>query len=71
MSRGSPDARRIEAMLKDQSPQWLETRYGTVAAMNRAYGTSYATFADAPGSVKFVDKPFDPCAFDFRKYHRP
>jgi hypothetical protein len=64
----TPDARRVEAMLKDQWPQWLETRYGTVAAMNRTYGTRYATFADAPGSVDFVEKPFDPCAFDFRNY---
>jgi len=64
----SPDARRIEAILKDQWPQWLETRYGTVAAMNRAFGTNYATFADAPGSVDFVENPFDSCTFDFRNY---
>jgi hypothetical protein len=67
-SPGSPDEARIDAMLKDRWPQWLETKYGTVAAMNRAYGTSYSTFGDAPGSIGFVEKPFDLCAYDFRNY---
>jgi hypothetical protein len=64
----SPEAQRIEARLKDRWPWWLETRYGTVAAMNRAYGSSYSGFADVPGSVDFAENPFAPCACDFRHY---
>jgi hypothetical protein len=65
---GSPDSLRIEAMLRDRWPKWLETRYGSVAAMNRAYGASYASFADVPGSIEFIERPFDLCAYDFRCY---
>ncbi len=65
---GSTDAARIEAQLKDRWPSWLETRFGSVAAMNRAYGSSHARFDDVPGSVAFVEKPFDLCAADFRSY---
>ena len=65
---GSTEEHMVEAMLKDRWPWWLETRYGTVAAMNKAYCTTYATFAEVPGSVGFVEKPFDLCAFDFRNY---
>lgn len=43
-----------------------ERRFAPSMPRNRAYGTRYATFADAPGAVDFVEKPFDPCAFDFR-----
>lgn len=57
-----------DAMLKDRWPAWLEARYGTVEAMNRAYGTRQASFAALPGSVNFVEKPFDLCAYDFRCY---
>ena len=35
---GSTEEQKVEAMLKDTWPWWLETRYGTVAAMNKAYG---------------------------------
>lgn len=65
---GSSAEQKIEAMLKDRWPWWLERRYGTVAAMNRAYHASYATFEDVPGSIGFVEKPFDLCACDFRHY---
>jgi len=65
---GGADAARVEAKLKDRWPRWLETKYGTVAAMNRAHGATHASFADAPGSVDFVEIPFDPCAYDFRCY---
>jgi len=65
---GSTEEQRVEALLKDQWPWWLETRYGSVAAMNRVYGSAYASFADVPSSIGFVEKPFDPCAFDFRNY---
>jgi len=58
----------IEAMLKDGWPRWLETRYGTVAGMNRVYGSSYGSFDEVPGSIRFVEKPFDLCAYDFRNY---
>jgi len=63
-----PDEARANALLKDKWPWWLETRYGTVEAMNKVYGTAYGRFTDVPGSVEFVEKPFDPCAFDFRNY---
>ena len=66
--RGSEGEQRIEAMLKDKWPWWLEVRYGTVAAMNRVYGSSYTAFTEVPGSVDFVEKPFDLCVFDFRNY---
>ena len=66
--KGHPDEQRIEAMIRDEWPTWLERRYGTVAAMNRCYGAQYATFADVPGSVEFIDRPYDLCAFDFRNY---
>jgi hypothetical protein len=65
---GSPQEQKIEAMLKDGWPQWLETRYGTVATMNRVYGTNHARFEDVPGSITFVEKPYDLCAADFRHY---
>ncbi len=65
---GSPEEGRIEALLKDRWPQWLETRYGSLAALNRAHGANYRAFADAPGSVGFAEKPFDIGAYDFRCY---
>ena len=66
---GETDAeRRIEAMLKDGWPAWLEARYGTVDRMNGLYGARYDSLADVPGSVDFVEKPFDLCAYDFRRY---
>lgn len=57
-----------DELLKDAWPRWLETRYGTIATMNRTYGSAYASFADVPGSVRFIEKPFDLCAYDFRCY---
>lgn len=68
VAAGSADQQRVDAMLKDKWPWWLESRYGTVAAMNKAYGTSFTAFSEVPGSVGFVEKPFDLCAFDFRNY---
>ena len=65
---GAPDAQQLEAALKDQWPNWLQARYSTVEEMNRVYGTDHGSFDKAPGSVKFVEKPFDPCAYDFRCY---
>jgi len=65
---GSRDVRGVGDMIRDAWPQWLETRYGTVAAMNRAYGSSYASFGDVPGAIKFREAPFDLCAYDFRGY---
>ena len=62
------EEQRIEAMLKDGWPAWLAVRYGDVATMNRVYGTAYADFAEVPGSINFVEKPYDLCAFDFRNY---
>ena len=68
LTPGSTDSVRIEAQLKDRWPSWLETRFGSVSAMNHAYHTSYSRFDDVPGSVAFVEKPFDLCAADFRSY---
>ncbi len=63
-----PSAIRIQRMLKDQWPAWLEAKYGTVDTMNRICGKSYKTFDDVPASVRFEDRPFDLLAFDFRNY---
>lgn len=57
-----------ETKLKDAWPAWLEARYGTVETMNRTYGSSYASFNDVPGSIRFEEKPFDLASFDFRNY---
>jgi len=65
---GAINSSKTELMLKDCWPQWLEKRYGSLAEMNRVYGTKWASFRDVPGSVKFIEKPFDLCAFDFRNY---
>jgi len=62
------DSQRVGNMIRDDWSKWLETRYGTLEAMNRAYGASYDSFAATPGTVKFVEKPFDLCACDFRNY---
>ncbi|MGI6496041.1 MAG: beta-galactosidase [Kiritimatiellia bacterium] len=66
--KGHPDEQRVAAMIRDAWPAWLERRYGSVGAMNRAYSASYATFEEVPGSVEFVDRPYDLCAYDFRNY---
>ncbi len=55
-------------MLKDGWPKWLLARYGSLGAMNKAYGARYASFDEVPGSVRFVERPFDLCAYDFRCY---
>ncbi len=65
---GGAEEQRVAARLRDRWPEWLETRYGTVAAMNRLYGADYPDFAAVPGSVEFVDRPYDLCAYDFRNY---
>lgn len=65
---GHADSLRIEAKLKDRWPWWLEKRYGSVAALNRVYHSAFESFADVPGSIDFVDKPYDLSAFDFRNY---
>ena len=65
---GDKDSQRVGNMIRDAWPQWLETRYGSVEAMNRVYGKTFASFAEVPGHVKVVENPFDLCAFDFRNY---
>ncbi len=65
---GDTKAAEIEFMLKDKWGWWLETRYGTVEAMNKVYNKSFANFDEVPGSVGFIEKPFDICAYDFRNY---
>ncbi len=66
--RAKPGETNVDRTLNDRWPWWLETRWGTVAAMNRAYGSSHKSFRDVPGSVAFAEAPFDPCAYDFRCY---
>jgi hypothetical protein len=56
----------IEQQLKSDWPRWLETKYGTVAAMNRC--TRHDSFAEVPGSIDFIEKPFDLAAADLRHY---
>jgi hypothetical protein len=65
---GSTEEQRVEAMLKDKWPWWLELRYGTIEAMNRAYNAKFASFSEVPGSIGFIEKPFDICACYFRNY---
>jgi hypothetical protein len=65
---GSADAKRIDALIKDEWPDYLSTRYQSLDVMNRQYGSKYTSFAEVPGSLEFVESPFDPCAYDFRSY---
>jgi hypothetical protein len=65
---GSADAERIEALIKDGWPDYLNARYQSVDVMNRQYGSKYTSFGEVPGSLEFVERPFDPCAYDFRCY---
>ena len=58
----------VGRMLKDGWTDWLKVRYGSLAAMNKAFGSGYASFEEVPGSVRFVENPFDLCAYDFRCY---
>ena len=65
---GATAEEEIEAQLKDGWPRWLEVRYGSVAAMNRVYGSKYDSFREVPGSVRFEEKPYDLPSYDFRNY---
>jgi hypothetical protein len=65
---GSADELRIESLIKEGWPDFLRIRYQSLDAMNRLYGTHYGSFAEVPGSLQFVENPFDPCAYDFRCY---
>ena len=65
---GSVDEARIDAMIRDRWPGWLETKYSSVETMNRVYGSSFASFEDVPGSTSFLEKPWDLCAYDYRCY---
>ena len=68
VSKLQHDSNAIEVMLKEQWPLWLETKYGSLEAMNRAYASQYKSFSQVPGSISFIEKPFDVCAGDFRIY---
>lgn len=65
---GGAEEKRIEEMLKDGWMKWLEVKYGSVATMNRIYGTKRSSFAEVSGSIAFIEKPFDLNAYDFRCY---
>ncbi|HYE05060.1 MAG TPA: beta-galactosidase [Planctomycetota bacterium] len=58
----------IAARLIDRWPGWLERKYGDVATMNRHYAGTYGAFAAVPGSVRFVEAPYDARLHDFRCY---
>jgi hypothetical protein len=62
------DGATVERLLRDRWPAWLAAKYGTVAVMNHHYQSRYASFAEVPGSVLFVERPCDRCADDFRHY---
>jgi hypothetical protein len=51
-------------------PAYLETRYGTVAAMNAHYAAwgAFTEFATVPHFIRFHDAPGNPIVFDFRNY---
>ena len=63
-----PRTQALDAKLKAEWPAYLKVRYESVDNMNAVYGSSYPAFSEVPGSVRFVEKPFDLCAFDFRNY---
>jgi len=58
----------ITKMLKDKWALYLEKLYGTVQNMNSVYGSEYDSFSKVPGSVRFIDKPYDLAVYDFRNY---
>jgi len=62
------DVNPIEVMLKADWPSWLKRKFGSVQTMNRFYQSDYASFEEVPGSIRFVEKPYDACAADFRHY---
>ena len=65
---GFTDESQIKTMLMDGWPPWLKVRYDSLTALNKAYGAQYKSFDEVPGSVAFVENPFDMCAYDFRCY---
>jgi len=68
LEKGDAKAQEIEATLNAGWPGWLEIRYGSVEAMNRAHGSAHRRFAEVPAKVEFVEAPFDIRAFDYRNY---
>jgi len=62
------DKNSIERRLKDKWAYYLERMYGTVGNMNKVYGSSYSSFKEVRGSVKFEEDPYDLRAYDFRRY---
>lgn len=58
----------VGKLLKEGWPEWLKVRYGSLAALNQAHGGQYARFEEVPGAVRFIEKPFDLGAYDFRCY---
>jgi hypothetical protein len=68
----TPDSRadeaHIDALIKKDWPDYLRVRYQSLDAMNRVYRSRFASFAEVPCSLEFVEKPFDPCIYDFRNY---
>lgn len=65
---GSADAIAIESKINAEWPAWLEIRYGSVATMNRVYGSCYSSFSDVPTALEFAEAAFDLKSYDYRNY---
>jgi len=68
LESAKPQEQSVKAMLMDEWPSWLQIKYGSLDTLNKAYGTAYNDFSTVPGSISFIQKPYDLCAFDFRNY---
>lgn len=64
------DAEQTRASLLAGWPAFLQARYGTLAMMNAHYGAwgPYASFAEVPTAVRFINDPGNPAYADFRHY---
>ena len=56
--------------LRGEWPKWLERAYGTPVAMNAAWRTSYATFADVPVPKSYKDGRSTPETLAFIRFNR-
>lgn len=57
-------------VLKARWPAWLAKRYGTVEAMNRKMGTSFASLADVPMPADFRNNPRSPILAEFVRFNK-
>ena len=59
-----------DCALRKKWPGWLEGRYGTVAALNAKWRTSYASFAEVPMPKSFKETPRTPATLAFVRFSR-